>query len=119
MRSKGLEWESAALAYLEHAGLALLARNFISRLGEIDLVMRDRGGQLVFVEVRYRGATARGDGAASVGRTKRTKLLRAAAFYLQAHPLLAGAPCRFDVVACSGTLAQPAFDWIRAAFSAD
>jgi putative endonuclease len=119
MRSTGLEWENAALGHLQRAGLELLARNFTSRLGEIDLVMRDRAGPIVFVEVRYRGVTARGDGAASVGPAKRAKLLRVAALYLQAHPRLADADCRFDVVACSGTPVQPRFDWIRAAFDAN
>ena len=119
MRATGRDWENAALAYLQQAGLELLARNFTTRLGEIDLVMRDRHAGVVFVEVRYRGAAARASAAASVGPAKRAKLLRAAGIYLQAHPLLADAECRFDVIACGGTLAQPTFDWIRGAFERD
>ena len=117
MRSTGSAWEQAASAHLQRAGLKLLTRNFNRRVGEIDLVMRD-GDCIVFVEVRYRGNTAQGGAPASVGPAKRTKLLRAAALYLQAHPALHDAPCRVDVVACSGTPVRPAFDWIRAAFEA-
>ena len=129
-RDVGLLWENAALSHLRQSALELLARNFTCRLGEIDLVMLDksrldksrpdknRRDQIVFVEIRYRNPNARGDGLASVGAGKRAKLIRAAAVYLQAHPKLAGMPCRFDVVACGGTPDSPSFDWIRAAFDA-
>ncbi len=122
-RDVGLLWENAALSHLRQSALELLDRNFTCRLGEIDLVMLDRSGpnrrdQIVFVEIRYRNPNARGDGLASVGASKRAKLVRAAEIYLQAHPKLAGMPCRFDVVACGGTPESPSFDWIRAAFDA-
>jgi putative endonuclease len=116
-RTTGARWEDAALAYLQARGLALVARNFNSRFGEIDLVLRDRTA-LVFAEVRFRGARARGDGTLSVGSAKRQKLIRAASLYLQAHPQFATLPCRFDVIGCSGTLAAPHFDWTQAAFEA-
>jgi putative endonuclease len=114
-RSIGAHWEDAALAHLTHAGLTLLARNFNCRYGELDLIMRERE-QIVFVEVRYRGAYARGDGTHSVGAGKRAKLARAAAVYLQSQPTLANLPCRFDVIGCSGTLQHPTFAWTRNAF---
>jgi putative endonuclease len=117
MRSEGARWEAAAQAYLESAGLTLLARNYTTRLGELDLVMRD-GSSIVFVEVRYRENPAHGDGADSIGSAKRRKLVRAAALYLQEHPKFAALPCRFDVVALSGTQAQTTLDWQRSAFDA-
>ncbi len=124
-RDVGLLWENAALSHLRQSALELLGRNFTCRWGEIDLVMLDKcradksaHEQVVFVEIRYRNPNARGDGLASVGAGKRAKLIRAAAVYLQAHPKLAGMPCRFDVVACAGTPECPTFDWIRAAFEA-
>jgi putative endonuclease len=119
-RDVGILWENAALAHLQRAGLQPLTRNFQCRYGEIDLIMLDRswrdGDCTVFVEVRFRGARARGGGMASVGQAKRRKLLRTAAIYLQANPRLAGQPCRFDVIACQGTPAQAQFEWARAAF---
>ena len=121
-RDVGNLWENAAAAHLRQAGLEPFARNFTCRHGEIDLIMRDKSARgtdaIVFVEVRYRNEGARGDGLASVGPAKRSKLVRAAAVYLQAHPQLAAMPCRFDVVACAGTPEHPTFDWIRAAFDA-
>ena len=116
-RDPGAAWENAARAYLTGAGLRPLERNFTCRFGELDLVMRD-GDCVVFVEVRYRGSRDRGDGTASVGTGKRAKLVRAAQVYLLAHPRLAAAPCRFDVIGCGGTLQQPQIEWIRSAFDA-
>ena len=116
-RETGALWEDAALAHLTRAGQRLLTRNFTCRHGELDLVMRD-GDCIVFVEVRYRGSRARGGGVASVGMGKRAKLVSAAQVYLLAHPQLAAAPCRFDVIGCSGTPEQPQLDWIRSAFEA-
>lgn len=137
MRDVGILWENAALSHLCQAGLQPLTLNYSCRYGEIDLIMLDKIGldksgldkrgldrngrghdSIVFVEVRYRNASARGDGLASVGPAKRAKLIRTAAVYLQAHQKLAGMPCRFDVVTCSGTPDSPSFDWIRAAFYA-
>jgi putative endonuclease len=116
-RATGALWEDAALAHLRHAGLHLLTRNFTCRYGELDLVMRDNDC-IVFVEVRYRGSRERGGSLASVGASKRAKLVRAAQVYLLAHPQFAAAPCRFDVIGCSGTPAQPQLEWIRSAFDA-
>ena len=116
-RATGAYWEDAALAHLQRHGLKLVERNFICRVGEIDLILRDCD-HLVFAEVRYRGDAAHGDGTLSVGAAKRAKLVRAASVYLQAHPRLSHLPCRFDVVGCAGTLAQPKFEWTRSAFDA-
>jgi putative endonuclease len=111
----GAHFEQAALELLEQAGLKRVERNWRSRFGELDLVMRD-ADTLVFVEVRYRRHAAFGGGAASVGPAKRAKLTRAAQGFLQAHPKLAKLPCRFDVVAFDGNADAPGCDWQRGAF---
>lgn len=121
-RETGIRWEDAALACLRAAGLELVARNFHCRLGEIDLIMLDRSGRdgdsIVFAEVRYRNARARGDGTASVGAAKRARLVRTAQIWLQQNPRHAAQPCRFDVIGCSGTPDRPQFEWTRNAFDA-
>jgi putative endonuclease len=110
--------ETLALAHLSHHGLALVQRNYRvargprARGGEIDLVMRDRDGTLVFVEVRSRANATHGGAAASVGAAKQRSLVFAARHYLQR--LAAPPPCRFDVVAIDGGQVQ----WLRAAFDA-
>jgi len=113
----GTAAEDAALAHLRAAGLQLLARNVRYPFGEIDLVMRE-GATLAFVEVRYRSNSAFGGAAASVTRSKRRKLARAAQACLGAHRAFAAAPCRFDVVAVSpGAMDAPQCEWLRAAFT--
>lgn len=111
-RALGARWEERAEAFLRERGLHLLARNFLCRAGEIDLVMRD-GEVTVFVEVRFRGPGARVGAAASVSRQKQWRIARAAGLYLSRHPRLAATPCRFDVVAFEN---EDAPRWIRNAF---
>lgn len=114
-RADGARYEALALAHLERAGLSLIARNYTCRYGELDLVMRDRD-TVVFVEVRYRSASRFGDGVDSVGAAKRAKLVRAASAFLAEHPRLAGAACRFDVLAIGD--GEPTVDWRQNAFEA-
>ncbi|RYY72507.1 MAG: YraN family protein, partial [Comamonadaceae bacterium] len=80
--------------------------------GEIDLVMRDRDGTLVFVEVRQRGSTDYGGAAASVGAIKQRRIVFAARHFLLRLDRMP--PCRFDVVSIDATGVQ----WLRAAFDA-
>ena len=114
-RADGARYEALALTHLERAGLALVARNYTCRYGEIDLVMCDRD-VVVFVEVRYRSASRFGDGVDSVSAAKRAKLVRAASAFLAEHQRLAGAACRFDVLAIGD--GAEAIDWRRNAFEA-
>jgi len=110
--------EARALAHLLRQGLSLVQRNYRvargpgARGGEVDLIMRDADGTLVFVEVRARAGRAHGGAAASVGMAKQRSLVFAAQHYLQRLP--AWPPCRFDVVAIDGD----ALEWLRAAFDA-
>ncbi|ATF35518.1 YraN family protein [Burkholderia thailandensis] len=112
-RVVGAAFETRAQRFLERAGLALVARNVTVRGGEIDLVMRERDGTLVFVEVRARTSGRYGGAAASIGARKRMRLLHAAhAFWARTGGASA---CRFDVVAFEGGR----LEWLRDAFRAD
>ncbi|KQZ79872.1 hypothetical protein ASD55_04095 [Rhodanobacter sp. Root561] len=117
MRAAGDDFEQRACGELERAGLKLLARNYTTRHGELDLVMRD-GGTVVFVEVRYRKSASHGDAATSVTAAKQGKLILAAQHWLAAHPQHARAACRFDVVSYDGPLEALQRQWLRGAFEA-
>ena len=111
-KSKGDAAENAALAYLEAAGLKLLQRNYRTPGrggGEIDLIMRDSEGTLVFVEVRQRAGTLFGGAAASISLTKRKRIIFAAKYYLMRLTRIPA--CRFDVV-----LVEASITWLKAAF---
>ncbi|WP_235499688.1 YraN family protein, partial [Frateuria sp. Soil773] len=111
MRAAGDVFEQRALDELERAGLKLLARNYATRHGEIDLVMRD-GDSVVFVEVRYRVRAGHGDALASVTRAKQDKLIRTASLWLAAHPQHARRACRFDVVSYDGPAGDAHVQWL-------
>lgn len=114
----GDEAEARALAHLQCAGLQLVARNVKSPGrggGEIDLIMREWDGTLVFVEVRHRHSSSHGGAAASVGGIKQKRIVFAARHYLARLP--EWPPCRFDVVALQDDDAQP-LTWLRGAFEA-
>jgi putative endonuclease len=107
--------EDRALAHLAAAGLKLVARNYRTPGrggGEIDLVMRDGTGTLVFVEVRKRASRSFGGAAASVSPLKQRRIIFAARHFLMR--LAQQPPCRFDVVSVeAGTI-----EWLRGAFDA-
>ena len=117
-KSVGDRAETLALEHLQRHGLALLCRNYRvargprARGGEIDLILRERDGTVVFVEVRSRADPTFGGALASVTARKQQRLLLAARHYLAGLARLP--PCRFDVVAIDGATVQ----WIRAAFDA-
>jgi putative endonuclease len=117
MRATGDPFERRACVQLESAGLKLLARNYTTRHGELDLVMRE-GDTIVFVEVRYRKSASHGDAATSVTASKQAKLILAAQHWLAAHPRHARHACRFDVVSYDGPADAIRHEWLRGAFEA-
>jgi putative endonuclease len=98
----GRRGEEIAAAYLARRGYKLVARNWRTPGGELDIVARD-GAWLVFVEVRTRTAPRDGDAPAagspeaSVTPAKQARLAALAEAYLFEHPW--NGPVRIDVVA--------------------
>ncbi len=97
--------EQAAADYLEDQGWTIVARNYTTQVGEIDLIVqRDvvrglgRTQILAFVEVKARRSTRRASPAAAVTAKKRKKLSALALLFLQQHEIR-HVVCRFDVVA--------------------
>jgi putative endonuclease len=117
-KARGDEAERRALAHLVANGLVPVRRNYrvargpSARGGEVDLILRDRDGTLVFVEVRSRADVRHGGAAATVGLPKQRRLVFAAQHFLAR--LTALPPCRFDVVTVEGER----IEWLRAAFDA-
>ena len=117
-RAAGEAAEDLALAWLQQRGLALVRRNYRvargpgARGGEIDLILRDADGTLVFCEVRARASARHGGAAATVGAAKQRALVFAAQHFLQTLRYLP--PCRFDVMAID----DGHVEWLRGAFDA-
>jgi putative endonuclease len=93
--------EDRAEAWYRAQGYEVLDRNWRSRGGELDLVLR-RGGTIVFCEVKARSGAAFGVPAEAVNMAKQARIRRLAANWLQQHgERLASRPAviRFDVAA--------------------
>jgi putative endonuclease len=105
----GARAEALAADYLRAQGLAIVARNFRTRFGEIDLIARDRD-VLVFVEVRMRRSRRFGGAIASITAAKRRRLVSAANGYLAM--IGREPPCRFDAVVMQG-LDPRTIEWQR------
>ena len=105
--------EDRALLHLQDQGLKVLQRNYRTPGrggGEIDLIMQDVEGTVVFVEVRHRTRGDHGGAASSVTWVKQQRIVFAARYFLLRLPSMPA--CRFDVVSIDG--AQLA--WYRGAF---
>jgi putative endonuclease len=108
--------ENIAADFLRAQGLDILERNYLRRMGELDIVARDRD-VLVIAEVRTRSSDRYGGAAASVDPRKQQRLIRTASQLLQQRKDLAQLRVRFDVVVVSEMEAGCGrVEWIRHAF---
>ncbi len=115
--TRGVAFEREAQRWLEQQGLVLVERNFRTRGGEIDLVMRD-GTKLVFIEVRKRGHSRFGNALASITPKKVSRIRHAAELFLKKNVKKSEATpvCRFDVVTFDGDPPDQELRWVRNAF---
>ena len=111
---KPARWpKTARAAFLESQGFTIVARNFLRRVGELDVVAR-AGDLLVVAEVRTRASERFGGAAASVGRGKQRRIAATTALLLQHHPELRRCRVRFDVI----VVRDGAIEWLKHAFDA-
>lgn len=115
----GRDAEDAAARFLQSHDLAILARNFRCRGGELDIIAETRDGVVVIAEVRLRADARYGGAAASVDWRKQRRIQRATHHLLARQPALARRALRFDVLdlAPDGA-AGYRIEWIRHAFEA-
>jgi putative endonuclease len=89
--------EKRSEKFLKRKGLKTLTRNFSCKTGEIDLVMVDSDGTLVFVEVKTRANEGFSPSESAVTKAKKTRMLRAVRYFLATNNI-ENRPFRFDVV---------------------
>ncbi len=100
-RKIGKEKEDMAVSFLKGQKAEILERNFNCRLGEIDIILRDKE-YLVFVEVKYRKNTDFGYPEEAVSFQKRNKICMTSKYYLLTHPEFRECQVRYDVVSILG-----------------
>jgi putative endonuclease len=97
-RKKLGRWgEKRSERFLKTKGLKKLARNFCAKTGEIDLVMVEADGTIVFVEVKTRADEDFQPVESVITPSKKTRLFRTARYFLAAHKI-EDRPFRFDIV---------------------
>ena len=104
--------ERIAERFLLARGLVCVERNYRSRFGEIDLIMKDGAG-LIFVEVRMRKNNGFGGAGASIGRSKQQRIIAVAQHYLSGMRILPA--CRFDALLLND-LSETGIEWVQDAF---
>lgn len=93
----GDKGEDLAAKTLRKKGMKILERQYKTRIGEIDLIARDRD-EIVFVEVKARRSRAFGYPEEAVTNIKIEKIYRVGMQYLKEKKLI-DSPWRIDVVA--------------------
>ncbi len=86
--------ETAAEQYLANKGWEIIERNYSTRFGEIDLIVRDKD-IMIFVEVKTKKGLDFGTPEEMFGRGKYERVKRMATVYLNGHDV----PCRIDMIA--------------------
>ncbi len=118
MNKSGEIYEAMALKYLTKKGLKLLAQNYHSRFGEVDLIM-EHHQELVFVEVRYRSNCNYGSPLESVTNAKQNKIIKTAQIFI-ANKNLWNKNARFDIVSITQQkhlFRKYNIEWLPAAFT--
>jgi len=113
----GKSGEELAVALLEKNGYRILARNYKTKLGEIDIVAYDKD-TICFVEVKTRHSDKYGMPQEAISGFKQRQISKAALMYLQKNHLL-DKNARFDVVSIIYSQNLPKLDLIKDAFELD
>lgn len=103
LRTVGARGEDTAAAWFIDRGYDLLDRNFFTRRGEVDIVLRTPPDHpdhpaVVFVEVKWRLNDRYGAGAEAITPAKLAAVRHAARDWLAQHPGLNPGSLRIDVL---------------------
>jgi putative endonuclease len=96
-RAVGTDGEDIVSKSLETEGWELIARNWRTRRGEIDIIARERD-TIVFIEVKTWPHGQAADLEFAIGSIKRKRIVETAKCFLNTHRQYNGMYMRFDVV---------------------
>jgi putative endonuclease len=115
--STGKSGEELAAALLRENGYKILARNYKTKLGEIDIVAKEKD-TFCFVEVKTRHSDRFGLPQEAVLNTKQRQISKTALSFLKENRLL-DKKARFDVVSILYSEDSPRVELIKNAFELD
>ena len=96
----GYGGEQKAVEYLKKKGYKILKTNYVTKIGEIDIIAKD-GSCYVFVEVKFRASDYFGRPSEAVNIYKQRKIRNVATIYINKNRLF-NETCRFDVIEVLG-----------------
>lgn len=131
-REIGKTFELLALKILKNNGFKIITQNFLSRMGEIDIIASknvnlsapktisyyralknlETNNILIFVEVKYRKTNDFGNPEEMVTYAKQQRMIKTANYFLQCYPDYLEYNCRFDIFSFTSTK----FNWFENAF---
>lgn len=98
MTKKLGDWgEEKAVNVLKQGGYQVLAQNFFSRYGEIDIIALYEQS-LLFIEVKTRSKTGYGSANEVISKSKQNKIIKTALCFLENNPQYSDFACQFDVI---------------------
>jgi putative endonuclease len=109
--------EETAVDFLKEQGYEIIARNYKTRFGEIDIIARDKD-TLCFVEVKTRHTQRFGLPQEAVTSSKQRQIAKSALAFLKERALL-DKKARFDVVSIIYVKDNPQTNLIKDAFELD
>ena len=110
----GRKGESIAVRYLKKQGYKIVEQNYRSKVGEIDIIARDKK-TLVFVEVKTRSSRSFGSPKWAVTPQKQKAISMTALYYLKVTNQT-GVNARCDVVSILARREAPQIELVRNAF---
>jgi len=106
MKNLGKMGEDLATRYFEYLGFVILERNYTTRYGEIDLIC-ERGGEVVFAEVKARSKSNRKFLANDIPESKLMRLQKTARTYIAQNDL---DEYRYELFT---VIVQKPFAWVK------
>lgn len=106
--------EEKARGFLKSNGYKILRRNYKTKLGEIDIIAKDKD-TFCFVEVKCRSSDRFGTGFEALNSRKQNQISKAALIYLKENKLL-DRKARFDVVSLDNSAAGEKVSLVKNAF---
>jgi putative endonuclease len=89
--------EKLAEQYAAKQGYGIIARNYHSSHGEIDIIALDKG-ELVIIEVKTRARHQLQSAENSISKAKQKKITLTTMHFLSKNPEYSELECRFDVI---------------------
>lgn len=111
----GKSGEDKAVRFLKDNGYRILIRNYRTKLGEIDIIAKDKN-TVCFVEVKTRLNNKFGLAVESIIPVKQRQMIKTATLFLKKNNLL-DKGARFDVVSVMGEGEEEEIKLIKNAFS--